>query len=220
MDMIEIKDRIVLAALPGIPFEGWTFRALREGAKAAGLDAEAAERAFPGGAVAAITHFIDLADRRMATDMAAADTSTLRLHEKVRLAIRLRLERWAGDREAVRRAAAVLALPTNAAASVRSLYRTADCLWQVAGDRSMDINFYTKRAQLAGIYASTLLVWLEDSSEGLTNTWAFLDRRLIEAVRLRKARDRVQHRLSRLPNPFSLARRPFASSASRSLRMR
>ncbi|CCG08509.1 COQ9 family protein [Pararhodospirillum photometricum] len=209
MDMTELKDRILLAALPGVPLDGWSAHSLREGAVAAGLEPSAAERAFPGGALDAVIHFIDLADRLMAADMAAADTSVLRLHERVRLAIHLRLERWSLHREAVRRAAALLALPPNAAASVRSLYRTVDALWHTAGDRSMDINFYTKRAELAGIYASTLLVWLDDASEDSVQTWAFLDRRLNEAVRLRKARDRVRRSLQRLSTPLSrLAHKP------------
>src|SRR3546814_12431444 len=53
-----------------------------------------------------------------------------------------------------------------------------------AGDRATDYNLYTKRALLAGGYSSTLLYWLNDRSEGFAATWAFLDRRIGEVLKV------------------------------------
>ena len=86
--------------------------------------------------------------------------------------------------QAVRRALSYLALPRNAALGAKCLYRTVDAIWYAAGDTSTDYNFYTKRLLLAGVYASTLLFWLNDTSEGRAETWAFLDRRIAEVTRL------------------------------------
>ncbi len=218
MDYVDIQDAIVRGSVPNVPFDGWSTKALRLGAESAGLDAEAAERAFPGGPSEAVLHFVDLSDRLMIQAMAEEETEGMRLAERVLLAIRLRLEPWERDREAVRRGLALLAMPANAPAALRASYRTVDSIWYAAGDTSVDFSFYTKRAELAGIYGATLLVWLEDTSEGSATTWDFLTRRLEEMVRLKKSQAKLRDSLSKLPNPLSLATRPF--SVARGMRMR
>lgn len=204
--MTAIRDAIVERALIHVAFDGWSTRTLRAAAKDAGFDAGQAERAFAGGSRDAVMHWCDLADRRMEQALHEADTEGLRLHERIGLAIRLRLQQWEMDREAVRRAVGVLSLPLNGPLMLRAAYRTVDTIWWAVGDTSTDFNFYTKRVQLAGIYMATLLYWLDDSSDGSAETWAFLERRLDAMVRLRKARSRFEARLSRIPNPVSAAR--------------
>ena len=51
--------------LPNVPFDGWTYRALRSGLASIGVPPEEAELLFPGGAVDMIEAFCDWADRRM-----------------------------------------------------------------------------------------------------------------------------------------------------------
>ncbi len=200
--MTGIRDSLVDAALMHVAFDGWTMKSLRAAARDAGFDAEQADRAFTQGAVQAVAHWCDMADRRMEADLAAADTTDLRMHEQVALAVRLRLQRWDMDREAVRRGVALLSLPGNARTSLRCTYRTVDTIWWAVGDTTTDFNFYTKRLQLAGIYTATMLYWLDDSSEDNTETWGFLDRRLAGVARLIKARREFEERLSRVPNPL------------------
>jgi ubiquinone biosynthesis protein COQ9 len=106
----------------------------------------------------------------------------------------------------VRRALTILSLPQNAPRAMRLLYETVDGIWYAAGDSATDFSFYTKRATLAGIYAATVLYWLEDHSPGFADTHAFLDRRLADVARLGQARQRVQSALDRLPNPLRLLR--------------
>lgn len=205
--MTAIRDAIVDAALIHVAFDGWSRRTLRAAARDAGFEPDQADRAFPRGSAEAVAHWCDLADRRMEQAMAEADTQGLRLHERVGLAIRLRLEAWEMDREAVRRAVAVLSLPTNSRLALRCTYRTVDTIWWAVGDTSTDFNFYTKRLQLAGVYSATLLYWLDDSSEGAEETWAFLDRRLNDIIRLHKARGRLQKAAGKVPNPLRAARK-------------
>jgi ubiquinone biosynthesis protein COQ9 len=204
--MTAIRDAIVENALIHVAFDGWSPKTLRAAAVDAGFEASQGDRAFPGGSVQAVAHWCDLADRRMEQALHDADTTGLRLHERVGLAIRLRLEMWDMDREAVRRGVALLSLPGNARTSLRCTYRTVDTIWWAVGDASTDFNFYTKRLQLAGIYSATLLYWLDDTSEDSAETWSFLERRLNDIVRLHKARGKVEARLSKVPNPFSAAR--------------
>lgn len=184
------RDAAIAAMLPLVPFEGWTSRALRGGLSDLGADPEDAARLFPGGSADMVEAYSDLADRQMVEQAAAEGVAELRLSQRVRALIALRLRQAAPHREAVRRGLAVLARPGNQVAAARTTARTVDAIWFAAGDRSADFSWYTKRAILAGVYGSTLLRWLVDSSEDDADTLAFLDRRLAGVARLGKLRRR------------------------------
>jgi ubiquinone biosynthesis protein COQ9 len=89
-------------------------------------------------------------------------------------------------REAVRKALAILAMPQNIPLALRTGWHTADLMWRLAGDTSTDFNHYTKRMTLGAVYGSTLLAWLDDSSQGWSETAAFLDRRIDDVMRFEK----------------------------------
>ncbi len=191
------RDAAIAALLPHVPFDGWTRRALRAGLADTGVAPEEAEQLFPGGGGDMIAAFCDWADRRMEAGAAGLDPS-MRLHQRVRAAIALRLEQNRPYKEAIRRALALLALPGNAPLAAVCSARTVDAIWHAAGDRSADFSWYTKRAILAAIYGATLLYWLHDASEDDAATLGFLDRRLADVGRIGGLRKRVEERLARL----------------------
>jgi ubiquinone biosynthesis protein COQ9 len=201
------KRAILAAALPDVPFDGWTEATLLRATEAAGYDASMALRAFPGGAVDMIDFWIADTDRAMLESLAMADLTGLKLREKVALAIRLRLEHVTAHREAVRKAIGAMALPQRAPLALRQLHRTVDAIWHAVGDVSTDFSWYTKRFLLAGVYSSTLLYWVDDRSAGQEATWAFLDRRLGDIMRIQGARQRVEKLAGQLPDPFRILRR-------------
>jgi ubiquinone biosynthesis protein COQ9 len=199
-----LRDRVLAAALPHIPFDGWTMAALKAGARDAGLPPIDAMRAFPGGALDAIEHHSTDADRRMVATLESMDLASMRTRDRIASAIRLRLEQNAGDREAIRRALTILGMPQNAWRAARLLYRTVDAIWYACGDATTDFNFYTKRGLLAGVYSATLLYWLNDKSEGFAETWRFLDHRIEDVMRIGKAQAGLGRLLDHLPNPLRL----------------
>ncbi|MEO0036777.1 MAG: hypothetical protein RLZZ501_2800 [Pseudomonadota bacterium] len=186
------RDDLVLAALPHVAFDGWAPAALAEAAQELGLAASAPLRLFPGGPVEALAHFIDLGDRRMEADFAAVGPRGGKIDERVFAAIKLRLDPWAAQREAIRRGVALLALPANLPLAARLGWGTADALWRAVGDQSHDLAWATKRGSLAALYSATLFFWLDDASEGSVETWAFLRRRLVDLHRLPRLRHRVE----------------------------
>jgi ubiquinone biosynthesis protein COQ9 len=170
------------AALPHVPALGWSAAALRAGA------GPQADLLFPGGAAEMIETYIAFADERMVAGAAPA-IGNLRLSQRVRTLIATRLVQAEGEKPAVRRALAALALPGNALVSARSLARTVDSIWAAAGDTSADFSWYTKRAILGTVYSATLLFWLNDARDHEA-VLAFLDRRLAGVARLGKLRAR------------------------------
>ncbi len=181
-DRQEGRFAAIEAALPYVAELGWSAAALRAGA------GPQADLLFPGGAAEMIEVYIAFADRRMVAG-AGASIGNLRLSQRVRALIAARLVQAEGEKPAVRRALAVLALPGNALVSARSLARTVDSIWAAAGDTSADFSWYTKRAILGSVYTATLLYWLNDAKDHEA-VLAFLDRRLAGVARLGKLRAR------------------------------
>jgi ubiquinone biosynthesis protein COQ9 len=192
------RDAAIEALLPSIPFDGWTSRGLRTALASIGQSPDDAEVLFPGGAADMVTAYIDLADRRMEEAAAAIDMTAMRLPTRVRTVLALRFAQNHPHKEAVRRAFSVLSLPGNARLAALSAARTVDAAWRAAGDKSADFSWYTKRATLAGVYGSTLLFWLRDTSDDDAATLAFLDRRLADVARI----GRVRRRMDEFANRF------------------
>jgi ubiquinone biosynthesis protein COQ9 len=200
------RDALIEAMLPDVPFDGWSRAALRAAARRIGVPAAEALALFPDGPADFAACFSRWADRRMLDRLESLPLDRLRVPERVALAVNIRLEIVEPWREAARRAMTILALPQNAPLAMRLLYETVDGIWYAAGDSATDFSFYTKRATLAGIFAATVLYWLEDRSPGFADTRAFLDRRLTEVARIGQARRRLQTALDRVPNPLRLLR--------------
>ena len=212
-DKTHQRDVIIMAALPHVVFDGWTLDALKRGASDEGLDESVVDILFPQGPRAAVRLWLGLADRQMLADIAKADLDAMRIRDRIAFLVRTRLERWTAHREAVRRALALSVMPGFAEDGLRAGYATVDAMWRAAGDRATDYNFYTKRGLLAAVYSSTLLVWLDDHSEGCADTWAFLDRRIADVMKVPKAQAKIKEVLSRLPNPLRILRRALRRAA-------
>jgi ubiquinone biosynthesis protein COQ9 len=156
-------------------------------------------------------------DAAMTEKLRHTDLTALRYSDRVAHAIRTRLELVEHDKEAVRRGVTLFALPIHAADGAKALWQTADAIWTALGDSSTDLNWYTKRATLSGVYSSTVLYWLGDQSAGHMATWDFLDRRIDDVMRFETAKRKVrENRLLKplLAGPEWLASRVRAPSAT------
>ena len=201
----KLRLEILNAALEHIPFDGWTCHALKAGAINAGYPEIDAERAFPGGPAEAAEFHSFLSDRAMVSSFFECEPMPSRTKEKVAALIRIRLEGVAGQKEVVRLGLGLLARPQHWTKGARALAKTADEIWKAAGDRSSDFNWYTKRGLVAAVYFSTVTYWLNDMSEDYQETWAFLDRRLDDAMRIpRKAMGVLDKLRTNLPRSEGL----------------
>lgn len=187
-DLDEARRLVLAAAQIHVPFEGWGDAALVMAADDLGVDPGEARLLFPRGAADMIEWQLIEGDQQAAIQLAERDLSNMRVRDRIALAVRTRLEIDLAAPEAMRRTASWLAMPQNAARALRAGYRTVDALWAAVGDQSTDFNYYTKRALLLGVQTATVLYALGDMSEDHAETWAFLDRRIADVMRLQTAR--------------------------------
>jgi ubiquinone biosynthesis protein COQ9 len=185
-------DQLRIALAPGITqaaaFDGWSEAAVRDAALAAGIEPAAALFAFSDGPMQMIEAWVSSVDAAMAEALPAEQIGQLKIRERIRTLVQFRLDAIAGQKEALRRAQAIMAMPQNVARTVRLGWRSADAMWRLAGDTATDYNHYTKRMTLGSIYAATLAVYVNDTSEDHAETRAFLDRRIEGIMKFEKAK--------------------------------
>ena len=216
----DLTGTLLDAILPRVAFEGWSGAAFDAAVRDAGADPVMAEAACPRGAVDLALAFHERGDAAMLAKLDAADLPGMRVRERVAAAVRWRLEAC-GDREPVLKAMALFARPDLAPDGAAAIWRTCDRIWTALGDESDDVNWYTKRAILCGVYSATALYWVGDDSPGCAASWAFLDRRIenvmqFEKLKARARKSRAFAQLERGPLSFlGRIRRPDDSWRAR-----
>ncbi|UYV36993.1 COQ9 family protein [Rhodobacteraceae bacterium D3-12] len=195
----DTREKLLDAALNHVPFDGWSATTFEAAIAETGIAPGLARGLFPRGAVDLAVAYHKRGDARMVARLEQAELGEMRFRDRITAAVRYRLEA-VEDRELVRRGMALFALPQYAPDGARLIWDTCGLIWESLGDSSDDINWYTKRATLSGVYSSTVLYWLGDDSEGHAATWAFLDRRIEDVMRFEtlKANIRNNETLSRV----------------------
>jgi ubiquinone biosynthesis protein COQ9 len=197
-------DELRIALAPLIPahaaFDGWSDEALAMAARELGVPAPRARLAFPGGAMEMIDFWFDSIDVAMLGAFPPERIAAMKIRERIRELVLFRLNAMLPHREALRRAFAILAQPQNVVASTKLAWRAADRMWRVAGDKATDFNYYSKRAILTGVYGSTSLVFIDDNSDDLADTRAFLNRRIDDVMRIEKVKASWRGGRDRLPS--------------------
>lgn len=186
---------------------GWTDEALKAACDEVQLSEGEAALACPRGAFDLFDAFADRADQAMLDALADLDLPTMRIRDKVRAAVQLRLEAQAPYKEAARAMTRALARPDRAPEAARILWRTADRIWRALGDTSTDENFYTKRAILSGVLASTYARWFTDNTADHSETWSFLDARIENVMQFEKFKARLKPISERVQEAVGVAAR-------------
>ncbi|HEX6217763.1 MAG TPA: COQ9 family protein [Sphingomicrobium sp.] len=181
-----LRLKLALPVGENAAFDGWNARAVDSAAAQAGIDPAQARLAFPKDQAAMVDSYIQGIDSAMEAHFTAERIAAMKIRDRIRELIWFRLETMAPAREAVRTGLSILAMPQNLPLALKAGWRSADLMWRIAGDDSTDYNHYPKRLILSGVYGSTLLAWLDDESEGWSETRAFLDRRLADVMRFEK----------------------------------
>ncbi|MEA3002915.1 MAG: ubiquinone biosynthesis protein [Sphingomonadales bacterium] len=200
MTLDELRAALAPRIAPNAVFDGWSDKALAMAAAELGVPAPRARLCFPGGAAEMIDAWFDAIDRATAAAFPLERVEAMKIRERIRAIVMFRLELVLPQKEALRRALAILAQPQNLPLVARLGWRAADRMWRIAGDRATDFNHYSKRVILLGVYGATSLVYLDDASDGLAATRAFLDRRIDDVMRFEKAKAGWRGSRERLPS--------------------
>lgn len=151
-----------------------------------------------------IEAWVQAVDAAMQAALPADQIAQLKIRERIRTLVQFRLDAIVHQKEALRRALSIMALPQNAPRTLALGWRSADAMWRLAGDTATDYNHYTKRMTLGSIYATTLAVYVNDSSDDHADTKAFLDRRIEGIMKFEKAKAQLLRPREELFSPARL----------------
>src|SRR5262249_32527461 len=138
----ELKQAVLKAALKDAPFDGFTDTVLAKAGKSAGADKAELARLFPDGPLSLIEYFSSSLDDAMEEKLAALDLPKLKVRNRIKAAILTRLALLAPNKEAARRAAALMTLPMHAGLAARMMYRTVDAMWRGGGETPTAFYFF------------------------------------------------------------------------------
>lgn len=183
------EARVLDAMLRLAPAVGWTSTTAARAAAEAGLSEGDAALLLPHGARDLAALLSRRHDRAALGALCAIDPAALKVRERISAGVRARIDAAVADEASVRRCVGFLSMPQNLALAGRLAWESADALWRWAGDTATDENHYSKRAILAGVLTSTLMMRLQHGEAAET---AFLDRRIAGVMRFEgwKARRR------------------------------
>lgn len=199
-DEAALRRLVLQAALAHVPFDGFSEKTLERAREEAGIDRAELARLFPHGGLGLVEEFSAWADDEMEAKLRKQKLADMKIRARIKAAMMARLNVLRPHKEAARRAAAFLALPPNAPTAAKLLYRTVDRMWRLAGDRSTDFNFYTKRGILAGVWSATLVRWFNDASKDERATEEFLDARIENVMQFEKLKAQLRERAKDLPS--------------------
>lgn len=191
----ETQDKIIHGMMRFVPSHGWSREALRRGALQAGFSEPEALLAFQGDLDKALMHFIHQIDAQMKERLASCDLLSLRIRDRIAASVLIRLEILEPFREALPRILLYQMNPFKMPDALSSLWGTASEIWYEAGDTATDFNYYSKRALLTGVYASTFLFWLRDASPRFGKTKDFLNQSLETVMKIPSLKQKIKKTL-------------------------
>lgn len=79
--------------------------------------------------------------------------------------------------------------------SNKILFKIADEIWFLSGDKSTDYNYYTKRIILMKVYALTFSFFIFDNSKNLERTRNFLDKEIDIVLKFGKFTNKIKNKI-------------------------
>lgn len=196
----EIRAALAPLIARNAAFDGWSYAAVDSAAVELEIEPDVAALAFNGNAMRMVDAWIDSIDQELARRLTASRLNALKIRDRITILLATRLEIMNPDREALRRAMAVMAMPQNIVRGTKVGWRSADRMWRMAGDTASDFNHYTKRATLSAVYGSTISVFVNDESPDFIDTRAFLDRRIENVMQFEKVKAQARARKEYAPS--------------------
>ena len=85
---------------------------------------------FPNGRADFLRYWFDISEKLMLEDLSKVEIQELKVREKIKKIIRVRLERWKSYKVAIKRTLPILIMPSSDTLLSFSLMKTSDSIWK------------------------------------------------------------------------------------------
>ncbi|KAJ6913857.1 hypothetical protein NC651_016185 [Populus alba x Populus x berolinensis] len=183
----EQQARVLEASLRHVLRLGWSEEAMIAGARDVGVSPSIVG-SFPRKEAALVEFFMDDCLQKLIDRIDSGEgLQNLVPSERISKLLKIRLEMQSPYISKWPQVLSIQAYPSNAPTSFKQRAMLVDEIWHAVGDEGSDIDWYVKRTVLGGIYSTTEIYMLTDSSPDFRDTWAFLEDRVKDAFDLKKS---------------------------------
>tara|TARA_X000001036_G_C20503595_1_gene734932 strand:+ start:231 stop:872 length:642 start_codon:yes stop_codon:yes gene_type:complete len=145
--------------------KGFTSKSLNNIVKNYNLDLNEIELLFPDGNVDLVKFALEQLNKELEEQCKKIDLIRLPIHKRIREVILLKMLLMQKDKIFYRNIFSNLLIPKKNFSLPNQIYNSVDQIWFIAGDTSVDFNFYTKRLILSGIYSRILLFFFNNNNQ-------------------------------------------------------
>ena len=120
---------------------------------------------FPDGNKDLLEYSLDQLNIELQEYCKSIDLIRLPLHKRIRKILLSKIEIMNKEKNFYKKIFLKSLLPNRTISLSKQLYKSIDQIWYLAGDTSVDFNFYTKRLILAGIYSRVVLFFFNNNNQ-------------------------------------------------------
>ena len=120
---------------------------------------------FPDGKMDLLKYSLEQLNIELEEYCKSIDLIRLPVHKRIRKILLSKIQIMNNDKKFYKKIFLNSLLPNKNLSFPSQLYKSVDEIWYLAGDTSIDFNFYTKRFILAGIYSRVVLFFFNNNNQ-------------------------------------------------------
>ena len=170
------QDKLAKLFVQEVPKFGWSRETLLHCAKKQKLSTPNLALMFPSFEYDVLKYLIAQNNSLVEKNYNSFNNSRLKTRDKIKTIMELKFDSNAYLKDALPEMLKFLLRPGNIFMSIKMLHQNSDFIWKLAGDKSNDFNYYSKRGLLSMVYLATLIYWLNDKSNKGIGTKNFISK--------------------------------------------
>ena len=174
--MISKQDKLAKLFIQEVPKFGWSRETLLHCAKKQKISTPNLALMFPSFEYDVLKYLIAQNNSLVEKNYNSFNNSRLKTRDKIKTIMELKFDSNAYLKDALPEMLKFLLRPGNIFMSIKMLHQNSDFIWKLAGDKSNDFNYYSKRGLLSMVYLATLIYWLNDKSNKGIGTKNFISK--------------------------------------------
>ena len=170
------QEKLAKLFIGNVPKFGWSRETLLQCAKKQRISTSVLAKLFPSFEYDVLKLIIAQNNTQVEKNYNSFNNSRLKTRDKIKTILELKFDSNEYLKKALPEMLKFLLRPGNLLMSIKMLHENSDFIWNLAGDKSNDFSFYSKRGLLSMVYLATLIYWLNDKSTKGIGTKNFISK--------------------------------------------
>ena len=170
------QEKLAKLFIEDVPKFGWSRETLLQCAKKQRISTSVLAKLFPSFEYDVLKFIIAQNNSQVEKNYNSFNNSRLKTRDKIKTILELKFDSNEYLKKTLPEMLKFLLRPGNLLMSIKMLHENSDFIWNLAGDKSNDFSYYSKRGLLSMVYLATLIYWLNDKSTKGIGTKNFISK--------------------------------------------